>query len=424
MSEPRAIPWKKLTLMMAVALALRLTVIFFLFGGDDPGRFDAIKRVEPYRVAQAVADGRGFSSPFAVDTGPTAFLAPAYPLVAGSVFKLFPGSTAAGTMAVLALNSLGSSLACLTVFFLGLRLFEQETALATAWCWAFCPYAVYFSTTQFWDTDWTPLLITSLLLLTLRLAEAPSALRWAAFGALWAVTGLTTSALLVVLPVTGLWAAWQLRRARKDWIAGAILAAAVFALAVSPWMMRNARRFDAFIPFRSNLPLELSVGNSVETEARWRGWRHPNENRGELHQYVRLGESAYMAGKQREFGRFLAEHPGAFAWLTLKRAAYMWTGVWDLRPRYLWALPLEAINIFPATALTLFGFAGLRLLFRENAPAGWLLLLVLLFLPAMYYVTHVNIRYRHPLDPLLLLLGTHTVARYGRAPLRGLPPGY
>src|ERR1700759_4186422 len=42
-------------------------------------------------IAERIAEGRGYTSPFYIETGPTAWVAPVYPLLAAAVFRLFWG---------------------------------------------------------------------------------------------------------------------------------------------------------------------------------------------------------------------------------------------------------------------------------------------------------------------------------------------
>jgi MFS family permease len=404
---------RKLLGMVAGAFLLRLAVLAALFLLGDSSPLDWAPHMETYRVAQSLANGHGFASPFALSSGPTAFLLPVYPLLLAGLSALLHGQPAMLIAAALLMNTLASAATCLPIYYLALRVTGRErAATGAAWTWAVFPYAVYIPVTQIWEASFAPLLFASLMLLTLRLVESPSVARWMAFGALWGVTTLTTSSFLLVLPVTGLWAAYHTWRQGREWFAGAALAALVFLSILSPWFLRNQQVFGRFIPLRSNLPLELYVGNTLETDVQWRSWLHPNESRAALQEFVQKGELAFMEEKGRKFAEFRREHPDTFLWLTLKRMVFYWTWIWDVRAGYLWAKPLEAINILLASALSVFGWAGLRDLLRANRPMGVLVLLVFLCMPLLYYVTHVNLRYRHPADVLLIILAVPVLQRW------------
>jgi len=103
-------PW----LMFAIALAIRLIVVGFLY----PEQMQARRGFWPFgyeigRVARSLAEGRGYSSPLFSDTGPTAWAAPIYPAILAAVFKVFGVFTATSAIVMLSINSLFSAL---TVF--------------------------------------------------------------------------------------------------------------------------------------------------------------------------------------------------------------------------------------------------------------------------------------------------------------------
>jgi len=51
------------------------------------------------------------------------------------------------------------------------------------------------------------------------------------------------------------------------------------------------------------------------------------------------------------------------------------------------------------------GLLGLALALKRRVPAAGLITAVFLLLPAAYYVIEVHARFRHPLEPLITLLG-------------------
>jgi hypothetical protein len=41
---------------------------------------------------------------------------------------------------------------------------------------------------------------------------------------------------------------------------------------------------------------------------------------------------------------------------------------------------------------------------RQRRPGGWLYLLLLLVYPAIYYIVYPHARYRHPIEPEIIIL--------------------
>ena len=68
---------------------------------------------------------------------------------------------------------------------------------------------------------------------------------------------------------------------------------------------------------------------------------------------------------------FIGKHRGWFAWMSLRRAVYTWTGYWSFDREYLKEEPLDPPNVFLRTTLTILMLLGLRRLFRENTGAGF-----------------------------------------------------
>jgi ABC-type Fe3+-siderophore transport system permease subunit len=62
---------------------------------------------------------------------------------------------------------------------------------------------------------------------------------------------------------------------------------------------------------------------------------------------------------------------------------------------------------------------GIVALFRSRNIYAFPLAGVVIVYPVIYYVTHASLRYRHPMDPVLLLLAVIAVAaafQRGRSP--------
>ena len=118
-----------------------------------------------------------------------------------------------------------------------------------------------------------------------------------------------------------------------------------------------------------------------------------------------------MDKKKQQVLEFISEHPGVYSWLTLKRFTFYWMGIWDLSPAYLLATPDEAMNIPLCTAITVLSLLGLRIAMRRDRGIGWIYALALLSVPIIYYFAEAGIQYRHPLDPLFMILAAAGATR-------------
>lgn len=86
---------------------------------------------------------------------------------------------------------------------------------------------------------------------------------------------------------------------------------------------------------------------------------------------------------------------------------YLWTGYWSLSAEYLNRENLDPLNIPFCSAVTVLWLYGLWRALRQNAAAPLPYLLVLLFFPAIYYVTHPEVWYRRPIDPQVVVLAVY-----------------
>src|SRR5260370_23503989 len=73
-------------------------------------------------IAYALAAGKGFSSPFRRETGPTAWLTPIYPSLVAGGFRGFGGFTVKSFFVVVFLHALFSLAAGITLFYAGKRI--------------------------------------------------------------------------------------------------------------------------------------------------------------------------------------------------------------------------------------------------------------------------------------------------------------
>jgi hypothetical protein len=61
------------------------------------------------------------------------------------------------------------------------------------------------------------------------------------------------------------------------------------------------------------------------------------------------------------------------------------------------------------TLISVVAFLGLFLAFRNRNPAVPLFAITLLVFPIVYYITHPTPRYRHPIEPTMVVLGAYVL---------------
>jgi len=396
---------------IVAAMAVRLVVVGFTYRGFlDPGRDHWEFGYETGKIAYSIVNGHGFSNPYYwANTGPTAEIAPALPYILAGIMALFGTYTKATALVMLGLNSLFSALTCLPIFFLAKRSFGLREARWAAWIWAFFPYAVYYSADSMWDHALTALLLACLLLIALHLESSTRLWQWAGFGLFWGLSALVNPVVLGTLPVLGGWVCYRLHRQRRGWKLPAATAAFAVMIALAPWLIRNYRTFHQPIFLKDGLPLVFLDGNFGNTLHWWNGALDPCGNPAALAEFQRLGETAYFHAKWRQMFAFAKSHPGIVLWRSVRRFLYMWTGYWSLRREYLREEPFDPANIFFCSAFTFLAIAGLRQVWRRAPDKALPYALVLLVYPLVYYFTHSDISYRHPLDPEIVILASCAV---------------
>jgi hypothetical protein len=238
--------------------------------------------------------------------------------------------------------------------------------------------------------------------------EEQSALRWASYGALWAVAALTNASVLSVLPFFIGWLVWSRPETSDGRLARAALSVVVLALLLVPWTIRNHRALGEWMPLRSNLGLELWLGNNPAGSDVNSFALHPFQNPLEASRFKSLGEIEYMREKQYEAIAFMRANPGTTVHLIARRMALYWFAVSD-RPRFDWsAAPFYVKALFlPNLLMILFAWFGAATALRGSRPGAMLFVFALLVFPIPYYVTHALVRYRFPLDPILVILSVY-----------------
>ena len=402
--------------MFAVAFGIRLAVSAFMV----PEFLDNYRDHwhfgwEMGRIARSICEGHGFSSPFFDPSGPTAMLPPAYPYLVALCMKLFGGFTVGSTMAILTLNSLFASLTVFPVFFLAKRVLDERTARVSGWAWAFFPYSIYLASGRIYSDSLTCLIASLLWLQTLRVEKSRVIGDWLLWGLLWGAAGLVSPVLLGPLPFLAIWLVVRRSRAGLPWLAPGMASAVVLLAVVTPWTVRNYRAFDRFIPLRDGFWMEVHVGNNGDTSDVTPDSAHPTTSPIEYAQWRALGEIGYMDAKKTQALDFIRQHPGFFVWVSARHVANMWTGFWSLDPKFLADEPFHIPNTFFATAMTLLLIGGLRYAWL-NGKGQEVFPLVLIFVtfPMVYYITHSSMDYRHPLDPIIVIMDCYCVLEWRR----------
>lgn len=364
--------------IFVLAFGFRATYIFATASYLD------VESAELVRVARALATQGTYADPFG-PTGPTAHVSPLYPVLLSGVYRL-AGSSPQLWQELFAIALTSAGLALLPLVSVAGGMGQASGVLAGA-IGAILPLRLWVETKGAWEAPLNALLVILLVLASLR--------AWP-----WPWRGTVTGLVLLSSPSASLVAVSRLALelltpARRQ----AILTGTMALVILAPWVVRNAVVFKAFIPFRSNLGLELAVANSataVLTHAdllrAGSKARHPSSNRDERARVESLGEVAYNAERMREARSWIAAHPVTFAKTTLRRVGLFWfTPVSE--PWKAWSYGF----------LTCLGAAGWFVLYRRQVPMVAHIIPLWLGFPLIYYFLHADTRYSYPLHWTILL---------------------
>jgi 4-amino-4-deoxy-L-arabinose transferase-like glycosyltransferase len=362
------------------------------------------------RIGRSIALGHGFSSPYEGNTGPSAWEPPLYPFLIGGVFKIFGIYTLASAWVLLAINCVFATLNTIPIYWIGHRTFGERVANWSAYGWALNPWVWSFGVHWIWDVTFTPLVLAGVFLLVLELPEWPGWRGWALFGACYGIGALANPTMLAFLPFCGFWIWRQRYRRGLASLPGVVLSSVAFFLVLSPWLIRNYEVFGRFVFIRNDFGLQFRLGNSPGADGMLMPYLQPNLNKLELEKFQRMGELAYAADCKRIAFNWIRANPGRFAVISLKRFFYFWNGV--PRPTSSVApVDFRSSGFLASSVLALWGL--LRAL-QQKRPGAWLFAGLVLTYPTVYYFVFPHARYRHPMEPELLVLIVFLLTEVGR----------
>jgi 4-amino-4-deoxy-L-arabinose transferase-like glycosyltransferase len=396
----------------AVAVGLLLLRALLLAASVSPDRALTGDEAQYDGPARSLLLGQGFSH----HGEPWVWKPPLWPLILAGIKSAFGHDHRAAVFA----QGLFDAGTALLAWFVARRIFASARA---AWL-LFAVVALwppFLRESRFLQTE--PLYtlgVAAMLAEFVRFAEQRTP--WRGF-LLGVVIGLTS----LVRPTgfaaaVSLLAAWAMldRTVLRSW--KALLPIALGAILVlTPWTVRNARVFHAFIPFSTGGGEVFAMGTSTTTDGRWHMTLWVKERREALApEEARLGRPLTIPEADRALYRVglrrWQDDPGAQAWLWLKR---LWRTV--ALPVRSDGLPLRAAFLAVLAALYALAIAGARVAWRRGDVTGRLGMAVL-----VAYFAHALLisgvaassRYTEPVRTMLLLLAAGAVAAWwpgGRA---------
>jgi hypothetical protein len=396
------------------AFAVLLALASLRFFGPlhyDP-KAVAYRNWEAARVGYNFYKTGDWTSPFgSIATGPTAHVAPAFPVLLATIYHVF-GDRARGRFFVgfleAAALTLQVSLLPILARFLGLSLSVGFIAEIIA--------IICVRPTAVWEQSYVALLLVVATLAAcryLRIIEMAGASASAAASA--AVVGVLWGLLLLTGPSTGLvWVGWVAMGAVYSWRRGfraAWLPALILPLLMlAPWTWRNYRVLGHPVLVRSDLGLELAVSNNPCAKYSWLlneksgcFWKnHPYLSTENCSLVLALGEVNYNRMKMAQAVTWIRENQRQFWRLTGERFVCFWFPDVLSGPHG----PSSSWILYLATALSI---PGIFFLWREHSKAACLCLSFLVLFPPIYYILDFDKRYRYPITWVTCLVAAYPI---------------
>lgn len=355
--------------------------------------FDISNGAENVRVARSLAFHNTFADPFAtLSTGPTAHVAPVYPVIYAAFLRLFgAGYTALRFLWALNVGFLAAQMGLLPLLSHRLR-FGILPGIIAASLGTLSLYSPI-------DTRWECFLAGLLLLLALLATEhsfnRESCGATFGAGAIWGVAILTNPVLILLTLAWPLcWTLAQPKHRRAALARRSATVVGIALLAISPWIAYNYARFGAFFFVRDNLGLELYTANNPCAAPSIRGniqsgchyLTHPNANAAVAAQLAAVGELSFNRARLHQAFAWIGSHRYAFLVLTIRRFRLFWLPALDRRT--------EAVLVW---LLTLLSLPGLWAMARKNRLATALMAAAWMLFPLIYYLIQFEPRYRYPI---------------------------
>lgn len=400
-------------LLAVLALAVSMRTVSMLQRGAWANPL-AGEPTEEVRLAQAVAQGLGFASPFRLSDAPplhpSAISPPGYPVLLAGLIRASGAASRdprAPYRAAMLLGILVGGVAATLTALVAARTQGWRAFWPVGLLCAFWPTPVTESY-HVWDTPFVMLAVAlGLVLATARDVEATprrALVLGLVLGLLTLFNPGVAPYLLVCLLLGRLGG-----RPFKSALVPLVIVGVLWFLCIVPWQIRNQSVFGRFVPMRHGLGLELWLGNQPDADGTSRSAhiRHPMDHPEERTLINALGDDAYMQRKEREARALIASNPERFRNLTLRRLSLFWFG--DLsRPTWYAGVQfplLAGLNLLKLSVnLVLHGCALAGLVLWRSWTGRAAALCGLLLLPLPYYPTHVDPHYRVCVDLILCLL--------------------
>ncbi len=416
----RSVAFRRLALLIVCAFALRMAYCMATgtLGRTGPGYAEYIV------TAERLLEHGTLTSPLITgetDMRPSALLPPAYTAFVAAVYSLFGVKTFAATLVLQAVNAAATSLTVLLVFLV----VREIASLRAAWIAALVATVnptLFGFTSYIWDTSLFALGTILAVWISLRLsAPRTGSLEWLAYGVFLGALALLNPAMTITYPFLVLWPLVRSRgRPFGFMLRPVLLAMCGWLTAIMPWTVRNYAHFDTLIYIRSGFMHELWLGVCPEADSNAAAVytrQYPLLSEDAQQKVVTIGEPAFLSECGNRAIAAISHDPGRFVRLCAVRTVDYWLGTaythappggggWPRSTSRAVVIGFLSLEVLSVMACLLFGP-------RVGGDTRWLLGILLAF-SLVYCITHVQLRYRTPVETLFAVVAAILLTETGR----------
>lgn len=359
------------------------------------------------------------------DGRPASLMPPLYTGLVAVLYWFLGTESFAATLLLHVLNAAAGAAAVWSVFLVGTRLGGQRAGWLAALIASVNPL-MFGYTAYIWDTSLFIFATALTLWLVLRLSDRPIRMRaYFGFGLYLGIVAMLNPALTAAYPLLVVWMlarsyGWSIRRMAG----GAAVVVCGWLVAITPWTIRNYLVSGELMYVRSGLMMDVWLGVCPEAETapnRVFNEQYPHDNAGKAGRVLENGEYAFVRACKDKAVAAIKADPLRWMRLCLDRAVDFWAGT------IITHVPRSASG-WPASwsraVLTIFLMAEvlvipIALVVRRRLPSPvlWLGAIAIAFC-IVYCATHVMVRYRAPIEPVMAVLVAIAVAGTPAHPLR------
>ncbi len=401
----RLTPFQIGAALFALALALRIAGIIATH------QYLNLERFELEKTAISLAATGVLGNPYAIPTGPSAHVSPAYPILLAVIFKFF-GLGVPGEIVKEVFACCVTALQCAVTPLVAMRLgFSARAAVIAGLGAALLPLKFITETQGDWESNWAALALMLIAVSTTALwtRREFTLSQGVQTGIIWGCCLLVSwsyAALFGAVMAAGLLIAGRSNPTR--YLTFSLVVVGCTALCLMPWVIRNWFALHGFVPGRSNTGIELRLSNNDRASAKERTnflnglyhRYHPLQSLKEAEKVLALGEVEYNRRLTLEAWNWVIAHPAQFARLTVNRFRLFWFYSDSDHPA-------KAVLMWTRTLLGLF---GLVLIWRANLMSARVLTLILLVVPLPNYLVHIALKHSYPVDWILTILAGVAIA--------------